>query len=1233
MTRGYCRTCHQTHAPEVSLCPACGATLVPFPADLDLGTVLPGDIRIVRLLDEGGMGAVFVGVQEGLRREVAVKVMRSELSRDPAITRRFLEEGPLLAQLEHPNTVRVLHQGRTAEGLLFLVMELLRGRTLRDLLVEQRCLTVDRMLRIALQVCNSLEEAHGKGLVHRDLKPEHVFLQDHPGNPDFVRVFDFGIARRGEDADVDRLTQPGMVFGTITYMSPEQANGDEVDQRADIYSLGVVFHEMLTGDPIFRSANPLAVLMRKLTYEPTPIRVKQPELEVPAELDDLIARMLASRSASRPASMGEVRDVLLRLMAEPTREVATIPRTLPEVPAEAVETERTRVGTRPLLAPRFEIPECLGRAAEKDLLLDFVNGFVRTGEPRVLLVDGGTGVGKSKLVGWLQQRAAGFSDVRVSRGVFSRFNTTVSLQAVKDAVRTLLEVDEARGVMPVNHPSVKVSTGLRRWDITDTDLALVLSELMYPGQSGTATLAQVGQERYWESAYVALMTLLREIGGRTRLLLILDDLQWADPRSIEFLQILLDAMRSRTVNVSLVLVVNTEEAEERDASSGLLVWLLRNLSAITRKISLQPLAGRDFDDFVNAIVPLEPRSRAEIFRMSRGNPFFAVELLQFLYNEQELLRVDQHFAFRDAGARPSAVPLTLRDIVQRKLARFKEHNALADEAMVVLEHVALFGDPLPIDVLEAALDADPTAERVRTRLDDVLDALTEQRLIKLETRAGVELIEPYHPIVTLYLQAEHGRARRGRRIHRAFAGALEASLNPRRRDPYVIERVGFHNRQAGDGSKALAFYREAGDGWRARHEYDRAKDCLNAWLALAEGLDTLDEHLVSETLAQLAQIQTLCGELTIAEQTWRRVLARCSAASPDAAYGRALLGLAEIHEHTTDAAVDDDLRQAARFFRRHGHRRDLGNALIRQADRHIEAGRPAIAAKVFDAAERQLDATHDHDQLAALCNRRGLACVHTGHVDLALSFFERGLRLQEASGDAVELARACNNIAIAFIQQGLPDEAERYLRDGLERMGDVNYPMGRISLVLNMGVVCNMQKDLQRALEHLDTAYELARSVCSRRLMARALMNKASTLLEMQRVDEALSLANEAQALYAAINVPAQAWATTALIGDLYLRKGDAAQARRYLERAYHLAGRLHLRNSNVAEVLQGLAHLYEKEGNAAAAAQALAEAEQIYSTLRNVRGRTAMNEKQRRLTGAHRTGQRLDSPGPGAGS
>lgn len=640
---------------------------------------------------------------------------------------------------------------------------------------------------------------------------------------------------------------------------------------------------------------------------------------------------------------------------------------------------------------------------------------------------------------------------------------------------------------------------------------------------------------------------------RADLAQVLDDVQWADARSIEFLQLLLEALRSRSVAITLVLVVNTEEAEDRDAFSTLLVWLLRNLATMTRQLSLKPLSGKDFDDFVNAILPLESRSGDELFRMSRGNPFFTIELLQFLFNEQQLQRRDSYFALVDASERPSAVPLTLKDIVQRKFARFKEHSALADEAMAVLEHVALFNEPLPCDVLEAALESDPTAERVRAKLDDVL-------------------------------------------------GTLEARL-AKRRDPLALKRIAEHYRQAGDGARSLPFYQEAGAGWNKWHEYERATACLGAWVQISEGLDPAGGPERAEVLSLLAGIQTTCGEFGPAEKTWRQVLACCSPDSPDPAYGSALLGLAEIHGHT-QANVDDDLRRAARFFRRHGHRRALGRTLERLGSSHIDEGRVQVAARIFSAAERILEGEGARDELASLFNRRGLASIHAGRADEALRFFERGLEIQ----------------------------AERYLEGDLERLGTVNYPAGRISLLLNLGVSAIVRRDFEVALERLDKAYALAESIYSRRLQARILVNKASALLELGRFDEALRLASEAQDIYGALNLPTQAWPSTALIGDLYLRKGDIGQARRYLERAYHLAQRLGLRTGNVAEVLQGLAHLYEKEGNAAAAAQALDEAEQIYSALRNVTAQTALDEKRKLPTGESADAPRRAEPPPATG-
>ena len=206
------------------------------------------------------MGAVYQGEQQlgTTKRRVAIKTLHPHLSRNPQIEARFQREVGTIAELEHPNTIQVYDFGTTPDGILYIVMEFLQGKSLADVLETQGAMDPDRVTNILEQVCGSLEEAHVHGIVHRDLKPDNVVLVERAGQKDFVKVLDFGIAKRSREQDQNeqKLTQQGMVLGTPPYMSPEQFTGQPIDARSDIYSLGVMAYEMLTGKLPFNATRP-----------------------------------------------------------------------------------------------------------------------------------------------------------------------------------------------------------------------------------------------------------------------------------------------------------------------------------------------------------------------------------------------------------------------------------------------------------------------------------------------------------------------------------------------------------------------------------------------------------------------------------------------------------------------------------------------------------------------------------------------------------------------------------------------------------------------------------------------------------------------------------------------------------------------------------------------------------------------------------------------------------------
>jgi len=311
--------CHACgHRPpegdERTTCPVDGLVLVQqseharAPDDPYLGRTIAGKYAIVGLLGAGGMGAVYRAVQEPVGREVALKVIRSTGDDRLKVQRRFEMEAGVVAGLTHPNTVTLYDFGVHEDGTLYMVLELVRGRPLAAE-IGQGPMPYPRVVRIVAGVLDALVEAHDLGLVHRDLKPANIMLVQTRWGSESVRVLDFGIAKAvgGEAAAADQLTQTGMVFGTPRYMAPEQATGKEIDARTDLYALGVVAWQCLTGSAPFEADNTFELLLAHRQQELPPM---EPELGVPEALAAAVRRALAKAPGDRFPDARSMADAL-----------------------------------------------------------------------------------------------------------------------------------------------------------------------------------------------------------------------------------------------------------------------------------------------------------------------------------------------------------------------------------------------------------------------------------------------------------------------------------------------------------------------------------------------------------------------------------------------------------------------------------------------------------------------------------------------------------------------------------------------------------------------------------------------------------------------------------------------------------------------------------------------------------------------------------------------------------
>lgn len=294
-----CPHCGVEYSDAITLCPADGVALEKTDDSL-IGTILAGKYRIDARLNEGGMGSVYKGTHMLMEKTVAIKVLRPSLAADEKIVARFSREARAASRISHPNALSVTDFGEDENGIVFLVMEFLSGRTLKQVIKDDGRLPLPRIVEITRQIGDALVAAHAQGVVHRDLKSDNIMLLDTTSTGDYAKVLDFGIAKINEpDGKFDGdLTAPNLVIGTPQYMSPEQcAQDSEIDSRSDIYSLGVILYEMLVGHVPFSGESATIVMMKHL-QEPVP-SVLEERTDIPPPVARVVARAMAKIPGNR----------------------------------------------------------------------------------------------------------------------------------------------------------------------------------------------------------------------------------------------------------------------------------------------------------------------------------------------------------------------------------------------------------------------------------------------------------------------------------------------------------------------------------------------------------------------------------------------------------------------------------------------------------------------------------------------------------------------------------------------------------------------------------------------------------------------------------------------------------------------------------------------------------------------------------------------------------------------
>jgi serine/threonine-protein kinase len=882
------RTCPQCTAScddAHKFCPSCGFPVAKVAANTDdplIGRTLPGGYVILDLVGIGGMGRVYRAEQTNLGRTVAVKIIHPHLVGEENAAARFITEARAASRLNHPNSVAVIDFGKTQDGQLYLVMEFLRGKDLARVMYEEGPLSFRRIVNILRQVLAALAEAHHMGIIHRDLKPENIILEPMRSGGDFVKVVDFGLAKMREAAPSPSITSPGIVCGTPEYMSPEQGRGDELDARSDLYGVGVIFYQLLTGKLPFEADSPTQVVLMHISEAPKDPRQVVPERRIPAGLVDVCLMALAKEPAHRFSDADEFGEALGDALNQvevsgitrapvgglkcascgafnPTTQkycgecgaaiVSPSPRATLQPSAGAPPASEPPTSKAPVPAAgrppapleggplKFPLP-LLGR--EEDLAwLDERRRDAKTSLIGARLV-GDVGMGKTRLLEEFTKQAASAGDVVVSTGPDPSW-AEVGYRTLREAIVELAKLPADGGdAKDWRGANAEARRGLE--EILDSDRSMQGQKRLRPEDQRYAA----AEALRWALARAA------ERANGNRVVLAVDDMQSIDGASRNALS---DVVSEPPLVPALLVVAYVPGFDPE--------WPSNTTSA-------------------RVIVGLPPQQVTRLFAATNTPSYPGLSNMrgiQPLYLEQ-LLR----FSREQGGAAPGR----LADLIAMRVER------MPPDARRVLQAVSVYGDDATLSTIKALVTEG-------TDMNAALQHLTGNGMI-VQKPGGVYATA--HPLLREVVAATIPAAvRRG--LH---ASALEVGESSR----MPLEARALHAYHAHDTFQALILLESVATRSAARGDYPGQVTALRRCLELARRelfRGELDDPMRAVLIfaRKLGEALAYVGDYTDAEGVLREALDMAGPNGQDRA--RVLGALAHV-------AHGRDRRQEARIYLR-----------------------------------------------------------------------------------------------------------------------------------------------------------------------------------------------------------------------------------------------------------------------------------------------------------------------------
>ncbi len=784
------------------------------------GTEIAGRFEILGEVGEGGMGAVYKARQTSLDRIVALKVLHSTVAFTPKARRRFGREARAIARLNHPHIASVFDFGTDeADETLWLAMEYIDGDGMGFLKKDQ--VELLRLVSIADQICSALSAAHARGIIHRDLKPSNILITKNDDGQEVIKLVDFGLAAT-QDGELSLKDAPGGlegvseaagrgILGTPRYMAPEIFRRKPVDPRVDLYALGIILYEILSGKAPYPGKDP-KVIMRGHLREPIPQLVARQGISIPPELEFIVYKLLDKDPDERYQTAAEVREAFMSIIGDYSYVPWAMGPSLGDMTQTGFLGNRSRPGFLSSVGGQTVPPAAMmqgnssqvgtgtaplvGREKERRMIEKKIGEVTFQEAGGMLFVEGETGIGKSRLADWIKVRVLESGIMRSVSGYFSEQRSGF------DGIRMVL--DELLGTNELTYGDVEyaIRSKLKSWEFSQIEIETCV-ELMSPGGDVALFDAQgdAGDDDLLsrrERVFAVIEQILRRIASTRPLLLIFEDIHNANGTTFSFLEHLAVGLHLSPAQILIFSTLRTEALSSNDEIADSLKRLTKFGTEVTR-IPLDELNEQDSITLVRRLIPVSEMLAQKLAIQSGGNAMHLVQIIRYLQQTEKLAYHDGVWELRAGVDLQTEVPEELRDLLGQRLDQVLRTYHDETTVRAVILRCAILGREFDYRLVRAFLETDPTIQN----LDEVLEFLVKHSIFREIGQSSEDKLRFHHAVMRDVLLTENASNRSVRNLHRQ-AAELKYAFYGERASSHALE-IADHYRHAKDSQGVYRF--------------------------------------------------------------------------------------------------------------------------------------------------------------------------------------------------------------------------------------------------------------------------------------------------------------------------------------------------------------------------------------------------------------------------------------------